>query len=162
MTSQRRGFTLIELTVVLTVMAIVSGVGILRYAGALATYRVDLAARRLAADVEQTRREARATGTPYFFEVSAADSRYRHGPAFMRLLSANLAPTRAERPDTVFLSEAPYRVSVTAVSRTDAVKYLIFDGYGAPSQGLKIELTAGGDRVRRVSVDEISGNITQD
>lgn len=154
-----RGFSLLELTVVLVVTAIVAGMGIVRYSGAQATYRVDLAARRMTADLEKTRREARATGEPYFFELDAGRSAYRHGPESTRSLTAAQLAAQPVKPTVVAMKESPYGVSVSGVTWTNTGNHLFFDGFGAASQGLRVELTAGQNRTRRVYVDKDTGNV---
>lgn len=157
---RRSGFSMLELVVVLAITAIVAGIGTVRYTGALATYRVDLAARRIAADLEHARREARATGQHRFFEIHQAKSFYRFGSEAVRALDYSKQADQSGRPTEVLLTEPPYRVSVRNVTWSTSGDHLVFDGFGTPSKGLRIEIVAGGDRVRRITLDAQGGNIT--
>src|SRR5215218_3857965 len=56
---RRGGFTLLELTVVLAVSAVVAAITLPRYASAMARYRANFAAKRVAADLELAAATAR-------------------------------------------------------------------------------------------------------
>src|SRR5688500_9245400 len=57
------GFTLIEIVMVLFIMAIVAAMAAPRYSQAIARYRLESAAGRVAADLEYARALARSTST---------------------------------------------------------------------------------------------------
>lgn len=57
-----RGVTLVELTMVVLIIDILAMVAAPRHIGSLAHFRVEAAARRIAADLEWARQTARTTG----------------------------------------------------------------------------------------------------
>jgi len=68
-----RAFSLIEVVLVLSLLAVVAAIAIPRYAASLSHYRLDAAARRVAADLALARQRAKTTGTsqPVAFAVAA-------------------------------------------------------------------------------------------
>jgi len=68
-----RAFTLIELVVVLLILAILAGIAAPRYADALARFRVEAAAKRIAVDLRYTRQQAiqrAASGAIEFYPLT--------------------------------------------------------------------------------------------
>src|SRR5437763_8785446 len=75
--SQRtRGFTLVELSLCMTIAAIIAGIAIPRYGRAIASYRARCAAVRFAADIAQVQSLARTSSTTYTLVVDATNKRY--------------------------------------------------------------------------------------
>lgn len=160
---RRPAFSLLELIVVLTIISIVAGMGMVRYVGSLASYRADLAARRIAADIEHARREARATGQHRFFEIHQPKSFYRFGAESVRAIDFSNRIDQNNRPRSVVLTEPPYRVTIRSLTwSSPSGDHLVFDAFGRPSRGVRIEIVAGGDRIRRITLDAQGGNISID
>ena len=143
-------FTLVELTVVLSLIAIVSAVAIPRYWSSIARYRVDLASRRLAADLSLAQTRARTTGQFRNVVFAASNAAY----ALPEETSFNTG-TGAQ---TVDLSVDPYFVSFNAFTTTDGGRRITFDGFGQPAQGLTVSLLCVGHQ-RTVKVDQSTGSI---
>src|SRR4051812_31276460 len=55
-------FSLVEMTLVIATIAVLAAIGIPRYADAINRYRVDMAAKRIVADLALARSSARASG----------------------------------------------------------------------------------------------------
>src|SRR2546423_11308670 len=60
----RRAFSLIEMVLVLAILAMVSAIAVPRYAGSIARYRAETAARRVAADLALAAAHAADAGKP--------------------------------------------------------------------------------------------------
>jgi Tfp pilus assembly protein FimT len=58
--SQRIGMTLLELTIVIFVLSVMTAIGAIRYVSALETFRVQRSAERIAADIDAARQAARS------------------------------------------------------------------------------------------------------
>ncbi|MCC7390273.1 MAG: hypothetical protein IT431_16075 [Phycisphaerales bacterium] len=115
-----RAFSILELTIVTVVVALVAGVGIARAGSGGAEYRARLAAQRLSSDLREAGRQSmyRATTVTVVFDA-ASDSYsitglYADGEVI-----------------TVDLGLPPYRVDVTSLE-VDGADTLIYSG-GAPS-----------------------------
>lgn len=149
--SQARGFSLIELTIVLAVIVIASAVALPRYWSSIGRYRVDMAARRLAADLALAQARARATGQFRNVKFSRASLTYT-------LLEEN--PLNASAAHyAVNLDDDPFTVSVASFSLSDSGVTITFDGYGQPAQGASIKLSAAG-HTRTITLDRSSGAIS--
>lgn len=124
----RRAFTLLELTVVVAIMAVLAGIGIARVGSAGAEYRAELAAQRVAGDLREAGRQSlyRAATVTVKFD-KATDSYTITG------LNADGETT------TVSLAESPYRADLTAidVGGGDTLTYV----GGAASNGQPVSLT---------------------
>ncbi|MEM6798855.1 MAG: GspH/FimT family pseudopilin [Planctomycetota bacterium] len=68
---RRRAYTLVELAIVVLVLGILAGVAAPKYVDSLAYFRVEAAAKRIAADMQYARRQAiqTATAQPIAFDT---------------------------------------------------------------------------------------------
>ena len=73
---RRRAFTIIELTIVIMIMAMLAAGAAPRYRAALANYRVNAAAGRVAADLRMIRQYARKVSTPQTVQFNVAADSY--------------------------------------------------------------------------------------
>lgn len=111
----RRGASLLELTFVILVVGILAAVAQPRYAAALARYRIDAAAERIAADLRYGSILARTTSRPVtvrFFSAGGASYRF---DAVADPRQAGLVADPAE-PSTwyfVDLTAEPYGVALS-------------------------------------------------
>lgn len=150
--SDHRGdgaFSYIELVLVLAIITVVAAVAAPRYFGAMANYRADAAARRLAADLELAREAARAASAPRSITFDNANDRYRTAAG-----------------DAVELTDEPYGAVIVSVVFSPAAPVnggdpgaLTFDGYGKPGRTCMITLAAG-DTQRTVTVGASSGEVS--
>lgn len=137
-----RGFSLIELVVVLTIFATIAAIGMPRYASAGRRYRLDATARQIKLDLEYARTKARTSSTSQEIVFDVAADRY----VLTGLLDSSTGKTY-----TVIVSDSPFRTRIVSVE-LGAGSRLIFDGYGRPDVGGEIVLQLGDD-VRTIRVD---------
>jgi len=147
---RRRGFSLLEILLVLAIIVTLAAIATPRYAASLARYRADLAARRIIADIEQARVSAKAASTSISVEFFVDNNRYE----IPSLSSLN----GSSGSYIVELSARPYEAAlVSAVFSGDAE--LIFNGWGMPDSSGTVILTVGSEQ-RTVTVDGETGKAT--
>jgi type II secretion system protein H len=143
-----RGFSLIELLLVIATVALMSAIAVPRWAGATQRYEVDLAAKRIASDLSLARARANYTSTPVTVTFDTNGNGYQIGG--MPDLDH---PTATY---TVSLAAAPYRAALAKVSFGGAAQ-VTFDGYGTPSQGGTVIVTVSGWS-RTITLDAATGS----
>lgn len=118
-----RGFTLIELVVVVAIMAIVAAIAVPARSGAVRDYRVRLFESRLSADLAAAQRTSwhRSTQTALVFAV--ASNEYAIERTAARAVQS-----------TVALGDSPYRLILSAVDFGDGVDAATFAD-GTPRTG---------------------------
>jgi prepilin-type N-terminal cleavage/methylation domain-containing protein len=133
----RPAFTLIELTVVIVLIAILSAIAIPRYAGAVNRYRVEMAAKRVTADFALARNAARASGLGQTVNFGTPANGYT---------MPGLAATDGRAGDyTVTLTDEPYKVSLgSAAFGASPVTSVQFNRYGYPTAAGTVVVTSGG------------------
>ncbi len=141
----RRGFSLLELVMVLTIMATLAAIATPRYANAMARYRADLAARRIAADLQLAQRIARTESRSRTVQFDMEHCRYE-------LINVS-NPDQPQKPYLVNLTDSPYRASQLKIQATQhnrggnnktATKLKItFNGFGMPDDQYTIAVQSG-------------------
>lgn len=141
-----RAFTLMELVVVIVIIAIVSTMAVPRYAEAIVRHRADAAARRLAADLNLARRQARVAGAQRAVTFDLATDQYKI-----------VGMSHPDRPSAAFVVDLADDYGADLISTTflpdDA---LIYDSYGMPDRWGSIILRVG-DEYASVVVNATSG-----
>lgn len=150
--SRRAGFTLIEVVCVVMIVGILSAIAIPRYGNALARYRVQTAAQRLAADLRMTRDTA-LQQSKLFKMVFVSGTKSSYSVAGLKDLSR-----RAVAAYQVDLWDNPYRATIVRMSMT-GVDRLSFDGFGMPDSSAAFQLGAG-SFTYTVSVDGTTGEVS--
>ena len=133
-------------------LAIVSTLALIaapRYAGALASYRVDLAARRIMSDLALAQARARATSSSWTVSFDDATDTY--------VLFDGTLFAEATEKTAVDLTEPPYHAQI-ALPVFGADTEVIFDGYGAADSGGTVLVLSGGLR-KLITLDGTTSKI---
>lgn len=146
----RTGFTITEVVIVLTLIAITATIAVPRYDGAVARYRADLAARRIVQDIDLARAQARATSGTTAIVFDAAG----HGYTLVNVADIH----HRDGPYTVHLNASPYHARLKTVKIANGTR-IRFNAYGMPSDNAAIALGVGGES-RVVRVDAQTGTVT--
>lgn len=144
------GFSLFELLIVLSVMAIVAALAVPRYANSVGRYRAEAAARRVAADLTLARAKARA--------ASADQSVTFNTTTGMYTVSGMRSLDHAAAPYTVNLAAAPYNVTIGYADFGGAPQ-ATFDMYGTAQWSGKVTVYAG-SYARTVQLTKEDGSVT--
>jgi type II secretion system protein H len=147
---RRRAFSLLELVLVLVIMGIAAAIAVPRHAAALARYRAETCARRIAADLEQARDVARQTSGDQTILFNPAAECYT--------LTGRDDPDRPGQPYTVALAGDPYHADLVGAT-FGAGAAVTFNGFGLPQDGGTVTVESGG-YAWTVMVDGESGEVT--
>jgi prepilin-type N-terminal cleavage/methylation domain-containing protein len=134
-TGRHDGVSLLELMLVLAIVAVFAAMAVPRYGRATARYRLDLAARRVAADLRLAQTHAKVTSSSRTVRFSATAEQYE-------LLNVP-APDGASGSYTVLLSAEPYRADLLAAD-FNGVAQITFNGWGLPDAGGTVRVSASG------------------
>jgi len=144
-------FSLLELVLALAILVTVAAIAAPRYANAVARYRADMAAYRLAADLEHARTCAKSASSSQAVVFQPGSDRYE--------LTGQEDPDHRGLPYQVVLRAEPYYADLTAAAFGSSGATVTFDGFGMPDQGGQVTLQVG-DETRTVLVDADTGRIT--
>lgn len=144
----QRGFSLVELVMVMAIIAMLSGIALPRYESALARYRVERAARRIVLDLAAARTEARTSNTSHVVQFGPGLEAYR-------ILEGERVKDGFE---VIRLSKAPYHVDVVSANFNGTTS-VTFDVYGVPNAGGTVVLQAG-DFQKTITLDADTARAT--
>lgn len=147
---RNRGFTLVELAVVVVIMAVLAQLAIPRYARAISNYRADAAIRRIAADIALTQARARALSTSQTITFNTAANTYQ--------ITGMPDPDHPAATYTVSLADQTTGATLSAAAFGNTAS-LTFNGYGMPTSAGAITVTSG-TATRSLSLAADSGSIT--
>ncbi|MBL7133361.1 MAG: GspH/FimT family protein [Phycisphaerae bacterium] len=146
----RKALSLVELVLVLAITAILAAVAVPRYGEAIARYQVEMAARRVVADLALARSRARISSTQQSVTFTPATNEYQiPGLPDLRNSSVDYLAN---------LSARPYRADlVSANFGPDAT--VVFDGYGKPDSAGQVVVRVG-DMQKTIVLDPDTGKAT--
>jgi len=130
----RRGYSLIELLLVLAIVAVVAAIAAPRYGSAMSRYAAESAARRIVADLDQARELAKSASGSYVVNFQSASATYDFGPVGALVTAPTVQVVRASRE--------PYGVALAGASfGGDAA--VVFNGFGVPDSGGSVQVKRG-------------------
>jgi prepilin-type N-terminal cleavage/methylation domain-containing protein len=129
-----RGFTLVELAVVVVVMAVLAQVAVPRYGRAISNWRAEAAARRIASDIGVAQARARALSTSQSIVFSTGSNSYQ--------ITGMADPDHPGTTYTVGLADQTTG-AVVGSAAFGGSSTLTFNGYGSPTNGGSVVVTSG-------------------
>ena len=132
--AQRGGFSLVELIVVAAVLAIGAGIALPRYNASVTRYRVDAAARRVAADLDRARTAARVTSQPRTVEFKPLHMAY--------VIGQERSLSRRANVYEVLLSGEPYHIDTMSANFGGAAS-VTFTAMGVPTSDGEVMVRIG-------------------
>lgn len=143
-----RGFTLVELVLVVLIIGIMASIGLPRWSESLQNFRAKNAASRVVADLERAQSAAYSSSTSKTVTFTVGDSRYQ--------VSGVTPLNRASGTYVVTLTEDPYCARLVSVWGQTGTQTITYDGFGLPNKGGNITVSSGGIQMTIV-VDASSG-----
>ena len=142
-----RGFSLLELVLVLGIVGVVAGVAAPRLTGATMRYRVALTARRIAADLGLAQSWARTSSKNQTVAFDAAGTGYR-------MTGVRTLDNRSWNYEVSFGSD-PHQITLVSVD-FGGDPNVVFDAYGAPDSGGTVVIRADGTQ-KTITLDAYTG-----
>jgi len=129
-----RGFTLLELLLVLAIVGVITAIAAPRYHASATRYRAEAAARRVVSDLTLARSRARASSASRTVIFSVDSDQYtivgvRH-------------PDRPSEDYRTVLSAEPYKAQIVSAAFGGSEK-VTFNGFGVPDSGGGVVVQAG-------------------
>jgi Tfp pilus assembly protein FimT len=147
----RRAVSMLEMVTTLVIVAITAAIVIPRFGNANARYAADLAARKLAEDLEHARRSARQTGAPRSVRFNLANHSYTVDGSGSGILAGY----------AVRLTGDPYRATISAASFADTTTTVTFNAFGLPTPtGDSVITLRAGSQTRLVRVNGSAGTVS--
>lgn len=146
---KRHALSILELVIVVMILGIVAAVATPTFHDSLQYNRIDSAARRIKADLEQIRIAARSTSSSQQLTFTDATTyTLSDGVASMAHASGHYV---------VDLSMPPYSVDKVVVDFASDTT-ITFNGYGAPTSSGSIVISVGSYK-RTITLDDVTGQV---
>lgn len=130
---RRRGFTLVELILVLVIMGVLAAIAVPRFSQATARQQLEAAADRVVADLNRASTRARAASQTTTVLFNLSSDQYGISAVGGQAL-------------TVDLSSPPYEVDITS-AKFGSYRYAQFNAFGVPVESGTVVLKRGGSSV---------------
>ncbi|MBX3358940.1 MAG: prepilin-type N-terminal cleavage/methylation domain-containing protein [Phycisphaeraceae bacterium] len=142
-----RAFTVFELVIVLSLAAVLAAVALPRFAAATARYRADLAAQRMAMDIERVRVASRISSRDITISFLSGGRGYT--------VSGEASLDKPGQGYEIVLTGEPYHASIQSVDFGGS-NVILFNYMGVAKSSGEVIVAAGGER-RRVLFDSTTG-----
>ena len=144
---RRKAFSFVELVIVLAITTIVAAIAVPRMGHATTRYQADYAAKKVAADLDAARGNARLRGLTQTVTFNLAKSEY--------IVSKADAGGTSVSEYTVSLGQSPYGAKITAAN-FGGTSVATFTGYGEAVAGGTVTIRIG-STTRTITLDDASG-----
>ena len=134
--SPNRGFTLVELIMVIAIVGIVAAMAAPRWNRSMCRWQVDAAGRRLADDLAWAQSRARLTSSSQTVQLNPSAATYT--------LVGIPDPDHPNAVYTVNVGQPPYRCTLLfEAAGSPTAQTIAFDGFGNLTAGGRITITSG-------------------
>jgi prepilin-type N-terminal cleavage/methylation domain-containing protein len=147
-----RGFTLVEVAVVIAILAVLAAIAVPRYSLALQRYRAAAVGQRVAADLAlaQTLGKTTSIGQPVAFSVASNNYQLTGYAGFLG--------GGAQANYTVSLAASPYNATLVSANFNSTTQ-VTFNRFGQPDNGGTVVVQVGTVQ-KTITVDGTTGKVT--
>jgi Tfp pilus assembly protein FimT len=141
---------LLDLTITMLIIGILAAVAGPKFANSMTTFKVESAAKHVAADLRYARQHAKTAGTTQAV-VFTPDADTYDLPGMNDI-------NHSTKPFTVDLMKTSYPASLVSASFGAGGNTVVFNTYGRPENGGTVVVEVSGEQ-RTITVDGISGRV---
>lgn len=133
-TGRRRGWSLIDVSLTVLILGVMSSIAVPRYLSTLHVHRAEAAARRIQQDLAWARQQALSRSTPVTVEFNVPHSSY--------VIPQLSLTTQGAGPYEVVLSRSPY-MSVLQSANFGTAAEITFNRFGVPQSEGNVVVASG-------------------